>query len=426
MHIESLHVKNYKGFKDFCIKFHPNQNLLIASNGQGKTSLLNAITYPLSRVAALFRGPLRTLETEEVRYEGSEKNNTWTFVPHFPSTISAVLNNSGKSCEVSFEQNSHRSQVYKIDGEYNRNLLVSDLFEGEATSENFVYPIFCFFDSSRRYQHTNFSVDAAINRERNSQSYGRWWTNQNIFHAFRDWFFLEDYRAYQFKKESPAIKFLNQALSETSFVQKLFFDSQRNEIIIVKKESEGGSAYATSDLSDGEQSWLAIVGEIFRVGWQHNSHLGSEMASNLTGVILIDELELHLHPKWQRELISTLKSLFPKIQFVFTTHSPQIISEFIEGSIFSIDSSLSEARLIPTEFPKDSNGILDSVMGGQSLPSEIKDFIEQVESLIYEGDLSEARERIKLTELKDPAITALSTLIEVRERLVDQLPEDLD
>ena len=74
-----------------------------------------------------------------------------------------------------------------------------------------------------------------------------------------------------------------------------------------------------------KKSLLALVGDIARRLILANPSLENPLYGE--GIVLIDEIELHLHPKWQREVINKLREVFPNIQFILTTHSPQVISE---------------------------------------------------------------------------------------------------
>lgn len=91
-------------------------------------------------------------------------------------------------------------------------------------------------------------------------------------------------------------------------------------------------------LSDGQHSMVSMVADIAIKAVTLNPHLGENAAKESTGVVLIDELELHLHPKSQREVVEYLRDAFPCIQFVGTTHSPFIVQTLREGELISLDS----------------------------------------------------------------------------------------
>jgi predicted ATP-binding protein involved in virulence len=121
-------------------------------------------------------------------------------------------------------------------------------------------------------------------------------------------------------------------------------------------------------LSDGERSFLAIVSDLCRRLVLANPELFDPLAGE--GVVLIDELELHLHPTWQREVVNKLRHTFPKIQFIATTHSPFIIQSLRAGELLNLD---------PYEFP------------GEYADQSIEDIAETVMKV----DLPQKSERYK-------------------------------
>ena len=88
---------------------------------------------------------------------------------------------------------------------------------------------------------------------------------------------------------------------------------------------QGGTALDIGQLSDGERGVLALVLDLARRLSQANPTLDDPL-SNGHAVVLIDEIDLHLHPKWQRQIVHTLTAIFPRCQFIATTHSPQVVA----------------------------------------------------------------------------------------------------
>ena len=89
---------------------------------------------------------------------------------------------------------------------------------------------------------------------------------------------------------------------------------------------EDGHVVPWSELSDGYHMFIALVADIARRAVMLNEIDGTEAPARVEGVVLIDELDLHLHPRWQREALPSLRRAFPRLQFIITTHSPQILS----------------------------------------------------------------------------------------------------
>ena len=89
---------------------------------------------------------------------------------------------------------------------------------------------------------------------------------------------------------------------------------------------ENGNVASWSELSDGYHVFIALVADIARRAVMLNELDGVDAPARVEGVVLIDELDLHLHPRWQREALPRLREAFPRLQFIITTHSPQVLS----------------------------------------------------------------------------------------------------
>jgi len=107
----------------------------------------------------------------------------------------------------------------------------------------------------------------------------------------------------------------------------LYFDARRGEAIV----DIDGVVQPFSNLSDGQRCTLAMVGDMAQKAASLNPQFGAEVLQKTPGVVLIDELDLHLHPRWQRRIIEDLRQTFPKIQFICTTHSPFLIQSLRSG-----------------------------------------------------------------------------------------------
>ena len=150
---------------------------------------------------------------------------------------------------------------------------------------------------------------------------------------------------------------------------------------------------------------LTLVADIAIKAVTQNSHLVPEDAVaahngvlpdvllQTPGVVLIDELDVHLHPSWQRRVASDLKSTFPGIQFVCTSHSPQVIGEVLPEEIRILDDP-ALGRSPDQSYGLDSNAILEDLMRAQSRNPNGVNAIDAVEVALEVGDLEKAREQL--------------------------------
>ncbi|MFN6165719.1 MAG: AAA family ATPase, partial [Pseudanabaena sp.] len=146
-----------------------------------------------------------------------------------------------------------------------------------------------------------------------------------------------------------------------------------------------------NQLSDGEKNLLAMVGDLARRLAIANPDM--EKPEHGSGVVLIDEIELHLHPKWQRMVIPALLRTFPNCQFIITTHSPQVLGEVKDGKIYRLANTQSgvTAEIVRT-YGRDSNRILEDEMGVPKRNQKIKDDLLNLFRLIDDGNLTQAKE----------------------------------
>jgi len=152
--------------------------------------------------------------------------------------------------------------------------------------------------------------------------------------------------------------------------------------------SKSGQELAINWLSDGEKCLLALVGDLARRLAIANPNAKNPLDGR--GIVLIDEIELHLHPEWQREVIPSLVKTFPNCQFIITTHSPQVISEILPEDVYMLDG---EPYSHPeSSYGRDSNRILEDIMGVSERPVRIKEELQALFRLINAGQLEEAQQ----------------------------------
>jgi predicted ATP-binding protein involved in virulence len=147
-------------------------------------------------------------------------------------------------------------------------------------------------------------------------------------------------------------------------------------------EYEGNPLFPFRMLSDGVRCTLAMVMELAFRCYLLNPHLGVDAPLRTKGVVLIDEIDLHLHPSWQTHIINDLRSTFPEIQFFVTTHAPLVISQVDDCSIYNI----SEQQIydFPNQNGRDVNYIVEQ-MGVPYIKSESKQQLDIYFGMIDSG-----------------------------------------
>ena len=181
---------------------------------------------------------------------------------------------------------------------------------------------------------------------------------------------------------------------------------------------EDGHAAPWSELSDGYHVFIALVADVARRAVMLNEFDGAGAPERVEGVVLIDEIDLHLHPRWQREALPRLRSVFPRLQFIATTHSPQVLSSVANRQVRRlIDGRLQEHGVFVEG--RDTNAILCDLMDTDERDDKGAVELNRLHRAIDRGDRVEA-ERLyrKLAERwgdDDPALIRAGWFMEDEE-----------
>ena len=179
-----------------------------------------------------------------------------------------------------------------------------------------------------------------------------------------------------------------------------------------------GQEFDIGQLSDGEKNLIALIGDIARRLTIGNPN--SEDPLIESGVVLIDEIDLHLHPKWQRILAERITKVFPNCQFIISSHSPQVISHIKPESVIVLknEEGVISKHFVNESYGKSSDRILEDIMDESSRPQFIDDEIKLIFKLIQEGSIDKAQ--IKIASLRnsigeDGELVKAGVLIKRRE-----------
>ncbi len=178
-----------------------------------------------------------------------------------------------------------------------------------------------------------------------------------------------------------------------------------------------------SQLSDGIRTVLGLVADLAYRCLQLNPHLGENAALETAGIVMIDEVDMHLHPKWQQTILTDLLRAFPKLQFIVTTHSPQVLSTVKREHIRLIGPERGEIPLAKT-YGEPSNFVLQSVMMiDPQPPIAEKANLDELTELVDQGDYASARAKQLMEELiellgeQHPQLLRLQRSIQRQEAL---------
>lgn len=388
MKIREITLSNYRAFGDGqAFQFGTQFTAIAGINGRGKTAILDGLALLFSwflKDLGVSQDIPRTITLTEIH--GNAKH----------STLSMRLNCAGIPLAYSVSYSSRNKTAVKaghLSPAVKKQIVLA---YSDPKREDDQAPLAVYYTTDR----AGFRLPRSIPRSLPSR---RWLANSG---ALRDRMvdykeLIARYRVWKREKGSRTIKAFDTALQK--------FLEEFGSVEITTKPpwlriSKRGKRLDPTQLSDGERSFLAIIGDLIRRLSLANPKLKNPLLG--AGVVLIDELELHLHPKWQREVVDNLRNTFPNIQFIATTHSPFIIQSLRPGELINLD---------PEEFAEYSDksveDIAENVMGVE-LPQKSERFKEMLETaedyfrLVQHAQPAseEERNRIRaqLDELSEP------------------------
>jgi predicted ATP-binding protein involved in virulence len=337
MRIASLVLQNFKGFALRELRFHPQFNLVVGENGTGKTSLLDA----LAVVSGSWFLGVSGVETRHIRHEdvrlqafSSEAGATWE--KQYPCAVEAsgsVFAHSLTWRRALSSPNGRTTRTAAADIKRLAEEATTAVRDGEPVN----LPLISYYGTGRLWnapreqgQVKEPNASLLIKKVSRLDGYKASVDPRLSVGALIQWIARQSWLSFQQGgQESQVFQAVRRALlASIPGSEELHFDAGLGEVVV---RFVNGDQQPFMNLSDGQRSMLALVGDIAQKAATLNPHLGAEILQETNGVVLIDELDLHLHPTWQRHVIEDLRTTFPKIQFICTTHSPFLIQSLRSG-----------------------------------------------------------------------------------------------
>ncbi|KUE81838.1 ATP-binding protein [Aeromonas schubertii] len=400
MEIKQLTLDNLGRFERLAIEFAPTQRVnskvtvLIGNNGAGKTSVLKSLATSLSWFVARLR---------------SDKGNG------SPIPEEVILNGANTavvSLQLHDQQREYRWSLTRTRAGRKSNeqsILVdasklADEYRARLTEqENVSVPLIAFYPVERgvldiplkiKERHSFFQLDGYDNS-----------LNQGVdFRRFFEWFREREDSENESVIPEDVLKQLEKTLAPSIWqtLQQQQASARDRQLTAVRVAianfmpgfenlkvrrkprlhmsiDKEGQTFNVLQLSQGEKSLMALVGDIARRLAMMNPELENPLHGD--GVVLIDEVDMHLHPQWARTIIQRLTDTFPNCQFVLTTHSPLVISDCKDVLVYSLDNG--ELTEVPSQYGQDANSVLlevmDTAIRNERVANRLNDLLDLIQ-----------------------------------------------
>lgn len=180
-----------------------------------------------------------------------------------------------------------------------------------------------------------------------------------------------------------------------------------------------GQGLTVNQLSDGEKCLIAMIADLARRMAIANPVMKNPLEGN--GIVLIDEIDLHLHSEWQRMIITKLNDVFPNCQFIISTHSPHVLTHVEPEKLYLLKQAKTGivAERPVESYGKNVNRVLEDLMGMETTrPDKVFSHIKDIFDHIHNNDLEQARQMIKDVRKKigeDPELLKAEMMIKQKE-----------
>ncbi|PFG60078.1 putative ATP-binding protein involved in virulence [Pseudomonas poae] len=394
MRLDQLHIQNFRCYEDATFDFQPGFNLVVGVNGSGKTSLLQAVAASLYSFSSSLGGAALQISNQDARFEIQEFEGRYRFERIYPVTLDAVGSAFGRAA---WNESLVREGQLKV---FDIPVLNSSIDILNPSSKKIVdLPLMAFYRADRRWNSSDISVEFAARQQPSRlDAYKDWFDASANLETFESWLIGKTLERLQKMSRSTAspkfndeLQLINSALTHALPDAKgIEYDLGIRSLLV---HFENNRSLTFNSLSDGQRGMLAMVSDIARRMCLLNPHLKNKVLEETTGIVIIDELDIHLHPGWQRTIASTLKKLFPKIQFIAASHSPQIIGSLRPGEVILLTNE-------PPSHPRvtyglDSSRILEEVMGVSEREPKVEVLLSELFSTIEDNELEKAKTQLQ-------------------------------
>ncbi len=380
---QKLTLEQFRCFEQLELELEPDLTLLFAENGGGKSAVLHALAVGITAFQTGTPRALKldaqrdarkvTLDDRGRREAAGSCKLTWAAeigaaptVPWWSSANPASNRKSSDHAAVS-------AAIEKV----------------RVTGAR--WPLFAFYGVDRMGRGKASTKPAPARPDR-WEGYAASLNPAQDDSALLTWLLEEILADTVRRQEGEPERFLATAVMDTVAkatpgVTRAWYDPRERSPVV---RFESGQVATWHELSEGFHVYLSLVADIARRAVILNEQDGGEALSITEGVVLIDEIDLHLHPRWQRIVLDGLRETFPRLQFVITTHSPQVLSSALNRQVRLIRNGTLWPGILHVE-GRDSNSIMREYFGTDDRDEEGAKRLASLDDAIDAGSADEAR-----------------------------------
>lgn len=367
MKISELVLHNFRKYDEAYLQFNSQFNVLIGNNGKGKTTVLDALamllnTYFQGGKLTTGGGTIKASDARAVFQEVEGQVFREAYADVWVEAV-AVIDGAPVRWRRDLGDRGGKAKEFVKKGFETRNRLAHD------QELDIDLPLMLYYGAGRLWdKHDDVVVDSPTSR---LAGYRYCLDPKSDHKAFEKWFKRLSMAKLQKGKDIPVLTAVTNAVTSCIPGARNFYFDAGYDHLMIELDHEGLMPF--DDLSDGYRNMVGIIADIAHRASRLNPHLGVNAAIRTQGIVLIDEIDLHLHPEWQRRVVSDLKDAFKGLQFIVSSHSPFILQSLEPGEVIDLERGLRPAQ---------ADSIPDGIAAPQSEAKyanrPIEDIIEEV------------------------------------------------
>jgi predicted ATP-binding protein involved in virulence len=346
MRIDELHLKNFRCFAEDSFSFNPHFTVIIGENASGKTAILDALSVALGSfflgIPGLSKPYILKSDIRVVTQFGQP-------TPQDTVTVEAKgkLDGEGLTWKREILKVQTTSKDAKVIANKAEEKRKARIHFKKGTPQP-IFPLLAYHTTARLFtEHTKVSfkkqgdgLEAGYTNSLSAKSSSK---------TFLEWFKTKEDSVQKFKDplDQAQLKLMREIIMEIipeKRVSQVSFDRQAEDLAVLFKDNQGvENKLFFHQLSDGFRNTITLVADLAYRCVQLNRQLGEDAVKETPGVVLIDEIDMHLHPNWQKRIVGDLKRIFPKVQFIATTHSPFVVQSLEADELINLEEKVNTA-----------------------------------------------------------------------------------
>lgn len=409
MFFESLTLKNYRCYESVNVKFNPEYSVLVGVNGAGKSTILDGLAIALGSYIAGFDGIASNgISQDDAHRKMYELGSRIEAEPQYPVEI-------GATCV--FDWQNRITWTRSLHGKDGRTHIreAKDVMDYaahlqkqvRAGDKNAILPLIAYYGTGRLYmqkkQKRNTSQDTLFTR---TSGYTDCLDSASNDKLMMRWFEQMTLLQLQEGTRVPELDVVKRAMGkcfagadQPESIAEFDYKIKTHEIEIVYQKNGVKERLPMKMLSDGLRITISMVADIAYRMAVLNPQLLDRIAEETPGIVLIDEVDMHLHPEWQKRIMTDLHYIFPRVQFIVTTHSPSVLANIKKEHILLLEDG---EIYTPenTSYGRDISAIMNELMKVEVRPEAVVKLKDAFYQTLSEEDYGKAKVLLdELTEI---------------------------